>query len=260
MSTGALPHKALAPTALTGRLAVLVYGVLAYAAFITTLLYAIGFVGNWIVPKSIDSGTPGPLVPSLLINTALLSVFVLQHTIMARPAFKRWWTRVIPPPMERSTFVLLASAALALVLWQWRPLPARVWEVTHPLGAGALTALSLAGWCTVLAASFMVSHWDLFGLRQSWLAFRAAPYRPVGFRVTGLYRLVRHPLMVGFLVAFWATPRMSVGHLFFAIMTTLYILVGIAFEEHDLIAELGERYLDYRRRVRGLIPIPRRRV
>lgn len=234
------------------------YGALAYAAFLVAFLYAMGFVGNWLVPKSIDTGTAGSLLPSLVINGLLLSLFVVQHTIMARPAFKRWWTTIIPKAMERSTFVLLASSILLLTFWQWRPLPTIVWEFTHPAAWWGLTAVSLMGWGIVLLASFMVSHFDLFGLRQVWFRLRERTYRPVGFRLVGLYKLVRHPLMVGFLIAFWATPVMTVGHLFFAIMTTGYILFGTWVEERDLVAEHGEDYINYRRRVRGLVPLPRK--
>jgi protein-S-isoprenylcysteine O-methyltransferase Ste14 len=240
-----------------GGVATLAYGLLCYAAFVASFSFAIGFVGNWLVPKSINTGRPGPLVPSLLINTLLLCVFVAQHTVMARPAFKRWWTRIVPKPAERSTFVLAASASLGLLFWLWRPLPQVVWEVK---GAAAvlLTALSLLGWAIVLFASFAISHMDLFGMRQAWLRFRNRPYAPVGFRLVGLYRIVRHPLMLGFLIAFWSTPVMTVGHLFFAIMTTGYILFGLWMEERDLIAEHGERYREYKRNVRGLIPLPKR--
>lgn len=240
------------------RIGAFVYGLVAYVAFFVTLLYAIGFVGGWVVPKSIDSGEPGGLPGSLLINGALLSVFVVQHTIMARPAFKRWWTRIIPATIERSTFVLLASASLALVFWQWRPMPELIWSVDHPVGYWALTGLSLVGWGIVLASSFMVSHFDLFGLRQVWLRLQGRAYSPVGFRLVGLYRLVRHPLMLGFVIAFWATPEMSTGHLFFAVMTTAYIGFGVWMEERDLVAEHGEHYLRYRQSVRAIVPLPKR--
>jgi len=242
---------------LTIRLAYFLYAVLSYAVFFVTFVYAIGFVGNWVVPKSIDSGTPGALVPSLLINGALLLAFVLQHTIMARPALKRWWTGVIPAAIERSTFVLLASAILLLTFWLWRPLPQEVWRVEHPVAAWGLIGLSLLGYGIALYSSFLINHFDLFGLQQGWLALRARAAKPVGFRLVSLYRIVRHPLMVGFLLAFWSTPVMSVGHLFFAIMTTVYVLFGTFMEERDLIAEHGEAYLEYRRRVRGLLPIPK---
>lgn len=240
--------------------AAFLYGVVAYAAFFGAFMYAIGFVGNWVVPKTIDSGppSPGPLVPSLLINAALLVLFVVQHTIMARPGFKRWWTRIVPHSIERSTYVLAASACFALLYWQWRPLPEVVWQATHPAAIWGLSALSVFGYVFALAASAMVSHFELFGLRQVWFRLRERTYSPVGFRLRGLYKLVRHPLMVGFLIAFWATPTMTVGHLFFAVMTTLYIFFGTFVEERDLVAEHGEDYLSYRRQVRGFVPIPRR--
>ncbi len=240
------------------RVGVFAYGLVSYAAFVGTFLYAVGFVGNWVVPKTIDSGTSGALVPSLLINAALLSIFVVQHTVMARPAFKRWFTRFIPKSVERSTFVLAASASLAVIFWQWRPLPSVVWDVQTPAVAWGLRALSLLGYATVLLASFMVSHFDLFGLRQVWFRLMGTEYRPVGFRLVGLYRIVRHPLMLGFLIAFWATPTMSVGHLFFSVMTSLYIALGVWFEERDLVAEHGEDYLKYRRAVRAIVPLPKR--
>jgi len=240
------------------RIAALTLGVLAYASFLAVFLYAIGFTGNWVVPKSIDSGVAGPLVSSLLINAALLCVFVVQHTVMARPGFKRWLTRFIPSCMERSTYVLAASVALGLVFWQWRPLPQVVWNVDAPALAWGLRGLSLAGWALAVASTFLINHFDLFGLRQAWLGALGRLYRPVGFRLIGPYKLVRHPLMVGFLIAFWATPTMTVGHLFFSIMVSGYIAMGVWFEERDLIREHGEEYLNYRREVRGFIPLPRR--
>lgn len=247
-----------APTPLAARIGVFAYGVLAYFAFFATFLYAIGFVGNWLVPKSIDSGAAGATVPSLLINAALLVVFVLQHTIMARPGFKRWWTKYIPKSMERSTFVWAASASLALVFWQWRPLPQIVWSVGPGPAAWVLTGICIGGWGIVLLSSFLVSHFDLFGLRQVWFKLIDQPYIAVGFRLVGLYKLLRHPLMLGFLIAFWSTPVMTVGHLAFAILVSGYIFMGVWFEERDLIAEHGESYLSYKRSVRGFIPIPRR--
>jgi methanethiol S-methyltransferase len=252
--TETLPDR---PAGAVARGLTLAYGVACYLAFLASFLYAMGFVGNWGVPKSVDTGTPGSVIPSLLINAALLALFVVQHTVMARPAFKRWWTRIIPKPIERSTYVLLASASLGLVFWQWQPLPQLVWQIGGVAGS-ALAVLSLFGWVLVLVASFAISHIDLFGVRQSWLAFKQRTYQPVGFRLTALYRIVRHPLMVGFLIAFWATPVMTLGHLFFALMTTGYILFGTWMEERDLIAEHGDAYRDYRRRVRGFIPLPKR--
>lgn len=240
------------------RFGMVAYGFAAYVLFFFTICYAIGFVGNWIVPKSIDSGTPIAPRSAILINAALLLVFVIQHTVMARPVFKRWWTRFVPASIERSTYVVAASAALLLAFWLWQPLPTTVWRVRHPIGAPVLTALSLLGWALVFYSTFVISHFDLFGVRQVWARFRRRAWRPVGFRLRGPYRLVRHPLMAGFIVAFWATPHMTVGHLLFALLTTGYILMGTWFEERDLVAEHGQEYLDYRRRVRGLVPLPKR--
>jgi protein-S-isoprenylcysteine O-methyltransferase Ste14 len=235
----------------------LAYGLLAYGSFQVAITYAIGFIGNWVVPKSIDTGAVGPIGWGLLVNTGLLVLFVAQHTIMARPAFKRWWTQFVPKPMERSTFVLASSACLGLMFWQWRPWPAVVWSVSGPMGT-VLAGVSLLGWVVVFAASATISHMDLFGVRQAWLRFCNRPYTQVGFRLAGLYRIVRHPLMVGFLMASWATPVMTAGHMFFAVMITGYILFGTWMEERDLVAEHGEQYLEYRRRVRGFVPVPKR--
>lgn len=241
-----------------GGIAIFAYSCLAYGSFLAAILYAIGFVGGWVVPKSIDTGTPGPVLLSLLINTGLLTLFVLQHTIMARPAFKRWWTTVIPRAAERSTFVLLASATLGMIFWLWQPAPGVVWSAGHPWAVVGLNALSLAGWGIVFLSSFLVSHADLFGLRQGWLRLCNREYFPVGFRLIGLYKLVRHPLMLGFLIAVWSAPHMTVGRLFFAAMITGYILFGTWMEERDLIAEHGRAYLEYRKKVRAFIPLPRR--
>jgi len=237
--------------------ATMAYGLLAYAAFFGTIVYAIGFVGNWFVPKSIDSGPAAGWNEALAVNGGILVLFVIQHTVMARRWFKDWWTRIVPEAIERSTFVLAASAILALLFWQWRPLPAVVWQTSGPL-AWVLTAISLTGWATVFASSFMVSHWELFGLRQTFWRLTGRPYEPVGFRLAGLYKLVRHPLMVGFLLAFWATPVMTEGHLLFAVLTTGYILFGVWMEERDLLAAHGEDYRAYSARVRAFVPIPKR--
>ena len=242
------------------RVGVMAYGLAAYGAFFGTILYAIGFVGNWVVPKSIDSGGAAEPVSAMLVNAGLLSVFVVQHTVMARRWFKAWVTRWLPAAMERSTFVLLASASLALIFWQWRPMPGVVWEVENVAARAVMHAVSLAGWATVLLSSFMVSHWDLFGLRQVWFAWKGRAYAPVGFRLRGLYRLVRHPLMMGFLVAFWSAPTMTLGHLFCALMVSGYIAFGVWMEERDLVREHGAAYLEYRRKVRAVIPLPRRAV
>ena len=246
--------QAVTPSNLVGRALAATYGAACYLIFLVTFLYAIGFVGNLLVPKSIDSGPEAPLGESLVINVILLSVFALQHSIMARRGFKQWWTRFVPAVVERSTFVLFATAALALLLWQWQPIPAVIWQVETPVLANALTALSLIGWATVLAATFMINHFELFGLHQviAHLAGREMP--APHFKTPGLYAVVRHPIYMGFIIAFWATPMMTAGHLLFALVTTGYILVGIALEERDLIAQFGDDYRRYRQRVGMLIP------
>lgn len=241
------------------RAGIFAVGLVAYAMFFGTILYAIGFVSGLVVPKHIDSGPiGGSILTTLAVNTALLSLFVVQHTIMARPAFKRWWTRFVPAAIERSLFVAAASACLMLLFWQWRPMPGLIWDLSGNRAVyWSLQAVALAGWAVVFLSSFMVSHWDLFGLRQVWLAACNQRYRPVSFRLVGLYRIVRHPLMVGFLIAFWVTPVMSTGHMFFAAMTTLYILFGTWIEERDLVAQFGDEYRQYQKRVRAFLPIPR---
>lgn len=237
------------------------YAGLAYAIFLASFLYAIGFVGNLpLVPKSIDSGAPGALVPALIINLLALGAFAIQHSLMARPAFKRWWTRFVPVPMERSTYVLFASLLLFLLFAVWRPLPAAVWTVEAPLGSALLTGLSWVGWLIVLSSTFMINHFELFGLKQA-TARRAQAETPPALTTRYLYRFIRHPIMLGFIVAFWATPVMSQGHLLFAVMTTAYIFIGIAFEEHDMAATFGAAYRSYRERVPMILPLrPGKRV
>jgi protein-S-isoprenylcysteine O-methyltransferase Ste14 len=230
------------------------YSILVYVLFLAVFLYAIGFVENVLVPKSIDSGPSGGIVSSLLLDAALLALFALQHSIMARPGFKRVWTRIVPEETERSSFVLFASLALALVCWQWRPLPQTVWSVADPIGSRALLVVSWSGWGLLLLSTFLISHFHLFGLSQGFARLLGhAPSEPA-FVTPFLYRWLRHPIYAGFILAFWAAPHMTLGHLFFAIATTSYIFVGIWFEERDLIAYFGDRYRQYRATVGMLVP------
>lgn len=236
------------------RICVFAYGIACYGVFFATLLYAIGFLGNFGVPKSIDSGPTRSLVIALGIDIALLALFALQHSIMARPWFKRAWTRLVPEPAERSTYVLFSSLALLVVFWWWEPIGGVVWNVGDGIMNAVLTGSYVLGLVIVLVSTFLINHFDLFGLRQVWLYLQGVPYTHLKFRTPYFYRYVRHPLYVGWLLSFWSAPVMTTAHLLFAAMTTAYILVAIQFEEHDLITFHGERYRDYRKQVPMLIP------
>jgi protein-S-isoprenylcysteine O-methyltransferase Ste14 len=244
---------------MTGRVLAFGYGLVAYLAFFATILYAIGFVGNFVVSKSVDVGPDSPVSQAIWINVLLILLFGAQHTVMARPAFKAQWTRLVPKPIERSTFVLIASALLALIFWQWRPIPSVVWNLEGPLARTILTALFLTGWVMVFYSSFLIDHFDLFGLRQAFLYLIGKPYTHRPFKTASLYKWIRHPLLMGFLIAFWATPTMTWGHLLFAAVMTAYTLFGIALEERDLRRHLGDDYERYRRETPMILPMPWKR-
>jgi protein-S-isoprenylcysteine O-methyltransferase Ste14 len=236
------------------RSLIFIYGVLSYVMFLVVFIYSAGFIGNVGVPKSIDSAPTLPLWQALLVNLGVLTVFSLQHSVMARPAFKHWWTRYVPEPAERSTYVLFSNVAMILIFALWQPMGGVVWHLTDPAARAATYAAFALGWLLVLVASFGINHFDLFGLRQVWLHLRGRKNVPLSFGTPGLYRYVRHPLYVGWLLSFWATPTMTVAHLVFALATTVYILIAIRYEERDLIAEHGEDYLHYRKTVPKFVP------
>jgi protein-S-isoprenylcysteine O-methyltransferase Ste14 len=241
------------------RIVFFVYGVVSYLVFLATFLYAAAFVGGFAVPTRLDGPLETSLVSALAIDCGLLMLFAVQHSVMARRWFKERWTQVVPWAIERSTYVLAASLALALLLWQWRPIGIQIWSIEHPAVRAALWTLFAAGWGTVLVVTFLINHFDLFGLRQVWMPLLGKPYTPVSFRTPMPYRYVRHPLYFGFLLAFWMTPEMTLAHLVFAIATTAYIVLAIQFEERDLVHEHGARYEEYRRRVPMLLPIGTRK-
>ena len=242
-----------------GGIFALLYGVAAYAVFLVTFAYAIAFVGNFIVPKTVDSGTPGPLVEALIINVVLLGVFAVQHSVMARRGFKAWWTRIVPKSVERSTYVVFATAALALMLWQWRPMTDVVWRVQDPIAVAAIQGLFWLGWAILLLSTFLINHFELFGLRQVLNRLMGWKSPEPKFHTPFLYKRVRHPLYLGFIIGFWSAPTMTMGHLLLAAATTAYILIGIFFEERDLVHMFGDQYRNYRRQVSMLIPLPWRR-
>jgi protein-S-isoprenylcysteine O-methyltransferase Ste14 len=239
---------------MTARILYFAYGVLAYALFLATFLYAAAFVGGFAVPKTLDGPATTPFTTALIINVALLGVFAVQHSVMARPWFKRWWTQIVPWAIERSTYVLFASLALDLLFWQWRPLGGTVWSVDTPWLRTAIWVLFACGWLQVFVMTFYIDHFDLFGLRQVWLHLLGRQYTRVHFATPAPYRVIRHPLYLGFMIAFWAAPTMSVTRLIYAVVTTAYMLIAIQFEEHDLAAEHGASYADYQRRVPMLVP------
>jgi protein-S-isoprenylcysteine O-methyltransferase Ste14 len=240
-----------------GRIFALLFGLASYVVFFGTFLYAIGFVGGWFVPKDIDSGAVVGVVEAVVINLVLLSVFAVQHSVMARQGFKRWWTRIVPHSVERSVYVLLASLVLIMLFAHWRPIPGVVWTVSNPVLAQAIQGVSLLGWGIVLLSTLLINHFELFGLRQVFANLMGWTLPAPQFRTPMLYKTVRHPLYFGFIMAFWAAPTMTVGHLLFAAVTTAYILVAIVLEERDLIDAFGEEYREYRQRVAMIIPFLR---
>ena len=241
------------------KIIIFIYGIVSYALGVASLLYLICFISNIVVPKTIDSAPVGGVGQAVLVDLILIGLFAFQHSVMARPGFKERWTRIVPKPAERSTYVLVTGLVLALLCWQWQPIPGVVWNVENAVGKGLLQALFWLGWAILFASTFMINHFDLFGLRQVYLRLKSQPYRPVPFVEAALYRFVRHPIMLGVLIGYWATPSMSVGHLLFAAVSTGYVFIGIFLEEHDTRQALGETYERYRRKTSMILPLPRRR-
>lgn len=236
------------------RVAFFAFGVACHLMFLAAYAYLVGFLGNWLVPKTIDSGSAGPVIPAALTNLALLALFGVQHSVMARPAFKRQWTRVVPQPLERSVYVLVSNLAVIALLWLWQPMPQVIWQVQNQIGWWFMTGLYVSGVLLVPAVSLMINHFDLFGTRQVWLHLQGREYEPLPFKTPLAYALVRHPLYIGWALAFWATPTMTLGHLLFAIVLTGYMVLASKFEERDLIAHFGAKYEDYRQRVPAFVP------
>ena len=240
------------------RYLIIGYGAASYLLFVLSFFYLIGFLGNFLVPRSVDHAIAAPIGQAIAVDVTLVALFGVQHSVMARKGFKRWWTRFVPPSIERSTYVWLSSVALVLLYWQWRTIPTVIWDVGQPAARITVWALFWLGWAIAFASTFMINHFDLFGLRQVYLAWRGKPYAELGFRTHLFYRLVRHPLMLGFLIAFWAAPTMAAGHLLFSIAITGYILIALQIEERSLVAALGDQYRAYRHDVPMLLPRPRR--
>ena len=242
------------------RILAFIYGLICYLVSFITLAYSVGFIGNLIVPKTLDSSSDGTLINGILIDVSLIALFGIQHSLMARKSFKKWWTKIIPNPIERSTYILMASLTLLLLFWQWHSLGGVIWNIQSPIASNIIYGIFALGWLIVLISTFMINHFDLFGLRQVYLYLRGQEYEYLGFRTPGFYKYVRHPIMLGFFIVFWATPTMTFSHFIFALGTTIYMLVGIKLEEVDMISIYGDLYQEYRQQVSMLIPLPKTKL